>query len=372
VRGLATPLDQRLPAHGSAACGALAKSEDRTGKVEPMKAILRIAPAFALLLSANISWAQIPIHCGDTIPGEINPVGNRDSYTFQALAGERVSITVGSSYLEYINNEERWTLFDPTGTLVLTCVSNQCESGPLPLSGTYTIKVFEAGYDETGSYAVSLEGVSEGATCGQGVNCGTTLAARFDEAGDTDSYAFEGTAGYGVTITVAADCGDIYLEESWVLFDPNGSEVLTCLGSCNSGPLPVSGTYTIKVFEGGYDESGAYTLTVVGPSCQPPARCLGGPDADGDGVCDADDNCRDHYNPGQIDTNHDGFGNACDPDYDDNGAVGISDFNTLRGQFGKTRCNDDFDSEVDCDGNGAIGISDFNCLRRLFGGPPGP
>ena len=51
--------------------------------------------------------------------------------------------------------------------------------------------------------------------------------------------------------------------------------------------------------------------------CPDTAGC---PDADGDGVCDPDDNCPNVFNPGQIDSDNDGVGDDCDicPGFDDN------------------------------------------------------
>jgi hypothetical protein len=95
-------------------------------------------------------------------------------------------------------------------------------------------------------------------------------------------------------------------------------------------------------------------------------------DADGDGVPDSADNCTQLPNASQLDTNADGYGNACDPDYDQNGAVGVSDFNRFRGVFGSTSGSAGYDPDADADANGAIGLSDFNNLRAFFGGPPGP
>jgi hypothetical protein len=95
-------------------------------------------------------------------------------------------------------------------------------------------------------------------------------------------------------------------------------------------------------------------------------------DADGDGVRDAADNCVNVFNPNQSDVDGDGFGDGCDPDYNNDGVVGIPDFNHMRSQFGKTAADPDFDPAVDHDGNGAIGISDFNVSRTFFSDPPGP
>jgi immune inhibitor A len=98
----------------------------------------------------------------------------------------------------------------------------------------------------------------------------------------------------------------------------------------------------------------------------------GGPDSDADGVVDFEDNCLELANPDQRDTNLDGFGNACDADYNNDGLVGIPDFKAMRRALGSF-CGDlDYDEDLDASGDCGIGGNDFNLLRSAFGVPPGP
>ncbi len=96
------------------------------------------------------------------------------------------------------------------------------------------------------------------------------------------------------------------------------------------------------------------------------------PDSDGDGVEQWRDNCQDVANASQCDTDFDGYGNACDPDYDNDGIVAILDFNMLRSQFGLSSSDPGFNPDIDNNCDGTIGILDFNVLRGSFGGKPGP
>jgi hypothetical protein len=104
-------------------------------------------------------------------------------------------------------------------------------------------------------------------------------------------------------------------------------------------------------------------------------------DIDSDGVGDVCDNCRLVANPDQRDTNSDEddntnkageqhYGNLCDPDFDNNGIVGLADINELRKYYGKTV--PPAPANIDLDGNGIIGLSDVNILRQYYGRAPGP
>jgi len=93
-------------------------------------------------------------------------------------------------------------------------------------------------------------------------------------------------------------------------------------------------------------------------------------DSDGDGIVDSSDNCIDVQNSGQLDTDGDDYGNACDCDFDQSLTCGIADFNIFLPDFQAA-----VDSGVGCDmdRNGTVGIDDFNLfLPGFVAGVPGP
>lgn len=96
-------------------------------------------------------------------------------------------------------------------------------------------------------------------------------------------------------------------------------------------------------------------------------------DMDGDGVLDAVDNCLQIPNgfqdpSNQIDSDGDGFGNACDADYTNDGSVSTVDFPIFRDAFIQRVSN----PAVDHDGNDSVTTTDFSTFLSLFGGTPGP
>jgi hypothetical protein len=89
-------------------------------------------------------------------------------------------------------------------------------------------------------------------------------------------------------------------------------------------------------------------------------------DTDQDGIADNIDNCTLIANTDQRDTDGDGFGNQCDADLDNNGAVSFNDLNLFRARFGTS------DQDADFDGNGSVSFADLDIFRSLFNHPPGP
>jgi uncharacterized protein (DUF1800 family) len=97
-----------------------------------------------------------------------------------------------------------------------------------------------------------------------------------------------------------------------------------------------------------------------------PPSLLAASDADADGVPDGADNCLNAKNPGQLDSDGDGFGNACDPDFNNDGIVNARDLATFRNRFGGTDANADFN------GDGRVNSIDLAIFKQYYGKVPGP
>ncbi len=89
-------------------------------------------------------------------------------------------------------------------------------------------------------------------------------------------------------------------------------------------------------------------------------------DTDADGVPDNDDNCTAVANPQQRDTDGDGYGNYCDPDFNNDLVVNFVDLGYFKANF-KTA-----DPDADLTGDGLANFDDLQILRELLFRPPGP
>lgn len=89
-------------------------------------------------------------------------------------------------------------------------------------------------------------------------------------------------------------------------------------------------------------------------------------DCDVDGVLNKSDNCIFENNSDQLDTNSDGFGNACDADLNGDCVVNFLDLAALSGVFLTG------DEDADLNGDGVVNFLDFFIMSNLFLLPPGP
>ena len=89
-------------------------------------------------------------------------------------------------------------------------------------------------------------------------------------------------------------------------------------------------------------------------------------DSDSDGVPDGLDNCQNHSNPDQRDTDGDGLGNRCDPDFNQDGIINFADLAALKAAWNSNA------EDQDLNGDGIVSEPDLNILRDMFLDAPGP
>ncbi|MFK8029617.1 MAG: DUF5060 domain-containing protein [Gammaproteobacteria bacterium] len=90
-------------------------------------------------------------------------------------------------------------------------------------------------------------------------------------------------------------------------------------------------------------------------------------DSDSDGISDTLDNCLLVENAAQIDVDADGYGNACDPDFNNDCSVNFIDYSDLTDRFLNT--NEDL---YDLTGDGVINFDDVLVFSNFFQLSPGP
>jgi hypothetical protein len=142
-----------------------------------------------------------------------------------------------------------------------------------------------------------------------------------------------------------------------------------------------SANYSVKwdVTDGGGGKSSSTNYIVEASSGQPTAigesssthyKVVAGfesiPDSDADKILDAMDNCTKVANLDQRDTDGDGFGNICDPDFDGNKIVNAGDLAYMKSKFFTN------DPDADLDGNGIVNAGDLARLKSFFFKAPGP
>lgn len=171
--------------------------------------------------------------------------------------------------------------------------------------------------------------------------------------------------------------------------------ILGCLCALGAATVQVntladtmsSANYTIKwdVTDGGGAEASSFSYTLADSIAQPSAMGSSAsasyaltpgffaiPDSDADQVRDFMDNCTFDPNTSQLDSNGDGFGNRCDPDLDNSGAVNFADYAALTAAFLSAPGSANWNPDADLTGDGTVNFADIALFQFFFLGPPGP
>lgn len=98
----------------------------------------------------------------------------------------------------------------------------------------------------------------------------------------------------------------------------------------------------------------------------------GGTNSDADSIEDFFDNCYLVANPDQKDVDHDGCGNVCDSDSDNNGVVNSSDFLAFKATYLKSEGQPGYNAAFDATCEGVINSSDFLIFKANYLKVTGP
>jgi hypothetical protein len=225
---------------------------------------------YTLHLGPNLApQEEVPFAAfGQSVEGEITPIGDEDTFTFEASAGDQVTLM-----LDHDGNPGDLWVYAPDGSEIahedFCCFpSSGLENIDLEQTGEYLV-LLDADRSTTFSYTLHLGPNLTPHEKIPVVAFGQSVEGEITPAGDEDTFTFEASAGDQVTLMLAHDGnpGDL-----WV-YAPDGSEIAHEDFCCfpYSGPenidLGQTGEYLVLLDA---DRSTTFSYTLhLGPNLTP-------------------------------------------------------------------------------------------------------
>jgi hypothetical protein len=191
----------------------------------------------AVTLFAGIASAATPITCGILQTNSISALGERDVYSYTAVAGEVITIRT----LALTSGLDDFIELRDAGSNLLASAFSKIDR-TLTNAGTYLIVVSDQGGNETGDYALALQRLVNPCNA-TALSCGQVLAGEIASAGELDSF------------TIASVGGEVF---SLQLLTTNSLSLAFDLYTPEGRPLTTSDTD----FVGTFTNAGTYTLIV--------------------------------------------------------------------------------------------------------------
>src|SRR6266704_1174191 len=164
----------------------------RRGSIQLRTTLLGLAVTLHLLLSPVGGQAEQQIACGQTITSSINSPGQTNTYTFDANAGESVTLLALGQSMSAVAD-----VYSPTGSRIGGSTNMFTGAINLASTGTYTIRVHADNSESTGTYGISLTFLT--GRCGTQLIWGLPATNTVTLLAEVDSYTFRGNAGETVT-----------------------------------------------------------------------------------------------------------------------------------------------------------------------------
>lgn len=204
---------------------------------------------------------------------------------------------------------------------------------------------------------------------------GTTLQVQYGNGDGTFQFGYNQAMGADLSDVAIADLNQDLIDDIVVASKGNDS-VIVQLGAYDN-PLPTPQSFAVGIEptqvviadwnqDGFQDIAASYANQAQTPGMSILIQQPVAVDTDGDGIPDASDNCILVPNTDQRDTDADGYGSMCDPDFNNDLMVNVIDFAYMRNQFFSN------DPLADLNGDGFVAASDLAVLKALYFKPPGP
>lgn len=233
-------------------------------------ALFMLTVLLVLSITAAPATAQHALEPGQSVDGHIDTAQARDSYTFDAEAGDTVALAVGLNDPSQSDLQPRLAVFDPNGT-ELDSASGRAGTGlrlRIRRSGTHAVVVHDRHSRHTGRYRlVLLRAPDPSATDDRSsyLVSGEPQEAELPHGG-IHMYRYEAQAGDRLHVAMAETEEDSPLNPSLTIVDPHGRPLGAShgfRGTVQSWRAVHSGTYYILAGDRNRDESGPYRLTLA-------------------------------------------------------------------------------------------------------------
>jgi Ca2+-binding RTX toxin-like protein len=226
-------------------------------------------------------WLLAALTSGQTITGTLETAATVHTHTIQATAGQPIVAAVGETTTQ---------AFDPSIQIIApggaSLGSAGGETGVLlnviaPTTGTYEIRVSDAGSNDTGTYRLTVFTPAEVQTDDD--NAGPLESGRRRPSdivpGDLDVWYTDLTPGQNFFLTIADNSTNDPGDPAVFVFAPDGSTVAGQTSSTGFNltiPATQTGRYYVVVFENGQNNNGRYAIASV---TAPGEQYTGDPDS---------------------------------------------------------------------------------------------
>ncbi len=218
----------------------------------------------------TVSVGAVSIGLDEVVDGEINPVGDTDTYQFTASAGTTIFFDVLDEVDNNCDTQLVITITDPSDAQLssITVFSCSSDAGPFDLTETGDYLVEVAGFNgDTGAY--QFEVVTVPADVPTAVAYDTPTTGSVATRGATDSFTFVGAVGDELFFDLLAEAATNGSNSifNWTATSPTGAVLfdLDIFGTGSDGGLVTlteAGTYTI-VFDDPGDDTFDFEFEIV-------------------------------------------------------------------------------------------------------------